>query len=116
MRILVLNIKATLEVFNKQISNYFTDTWYRDSKLEKLIDENTQSKEDTYVVIYKYNNQNVMIILEESDNEMELINIVYQDSKKSLSVPETNNILRKFEKDILSQTNLVYSIKSLIPE
>lgn len=104
---LEVKIKKDIDATIDSISGKLNGTWTRDIKAEVSVKE-AGSKQ--YAFNYKKGEKNNSIFLIERDGKLESTNIVPQGGLKSISHSECNKMIRKFEKDVLQDTGLKYSI------
>jgi len=97
------NVNNTLDSISKELN----ENWTRNAKAEVSIKD---SGSEQYVFNYKNGNQNNSIYLIERDGELQTTNIVPADGISSIPISECNDMLRKFEDEVLNKTNLKYSL------
>lgn len=97
------NVKTTLSIISKNLSN----GWIRDAKSEANLKDMGSIQ---YAFNYKDDNHNNTIFFIERNNRLETTNVVPQKGTNSIPISECNSMLKKFEDEILNNTDLKYSI------
>lgn len=97
------DVKTTLNIIAKNLKN----GWTRDAKAEASLEDMGSTQ---FAFNFKSANQNNTIFLIERNNKLETTNVVPQEGTDSIPISECNSMLKKFEEDVLTNTNLKYSI------
>lgn len=96
------NVENTINIITENLSNSWTRNFVQEKSIRDMGSEQ-------FVFNYKSEICNNLIYFIERNNQLETTNVLSLKENK-ISITECNNMLKKFEKDILSKTDLKYSI------